>query len=285
MNSFDDDVSVLSVHSFSDDDDDNDDGLESAEQNNLPFVYETPQETLNAPSSGPHPLMPTTFRNLCKRCIPRIFLFGCCRRTTNKTHGDLDEKGIPDAATIAMANPTTPSEIKERITAESKRVDAIKQLLESHQYNAALIALREDTPEDLHYFNRIKGEAQGIRHFEKFNDHKKKHGRLFDFEDRPAPIDEPTFCIWSGYNDFGHPLRCHNQCLKQPINQLGKTRSKPLHFCVYHTQYCLNTASHSIPMKIRTPNDQALCNECYIQRNGHPPVALLRIPGTRRKRG
>lgn len=39
MNSFDDDVSVLSVHSFSDD---NDDGLESAEQNNLPFVYETP---------------------------------------------------------------------------------------------------------------------------------------------------------------------------------------------------------------------------------------------------
>jgi hypothetical protein len=42
MNSFDDDVSVLSVHSFSDDDDDNDDGLESAEQNNLPFVYETP---------------------------------------------------------------------------------------------------------------------------------------------------------------------------------------------------------------------------------------------------
>ena len=42
MNSFDDDVSVLSVHSFSDDNDDNDDGLENDEQNNLPFVYETP---------------------------------------------------------------------------------------------------------------------------------------------------------------------------------------------------------------------------------------------------
>lgn len=247
----------------------------------------SPQHDLN---EGPHPLI-STFRNitknLCKRCTPRILSFGCCWRKTNRTHADLDEKEIiPDASpnhTIAV--PKSPSEMKERITAESKRVDAIKQLLESHQYNAALAALRDDTSEDLHYFNRIKGEVQGIRHFEKFDDHKKKHGQLRDFEDRPTPIDVPTCCIWSGFNDFGHPLRCHNQCLKQPINQLGKTRAKPLHFCVYHTQYCVNTTSHSVPMKIRTPNDQAFCNECYIQRNGHPPVAMLRIPGTRRKRG
>ena len=47
MNFFDDDDLVSSVHSFSDNDDnddndDDDDGLENDEQNNLPFVYETP---------------------------------------------------------------------------------------------------------------------------------------------------------------------------------------------------------------------------------------------------
>lgn len=237
--------------------------------------------------NDPHPLVPN-IREITKNIT--IIFFGCCWRTTNKTHADLDEKGIISDVTpnptIAIANPMTPSEIKGHITEEQTRVDAIKQLLDSHQYNAALAALRDDTSEDLHYFNRIKGETQGLHHFEKFDDHKKKHGHLLDFQDRPpAPIDVPTFCVWSGFNDFGHPLRCHNQCLKQPINQLGKTRAKPIHFCVYHTQYCVNSTSHSIPMKIRTPNDLALCNECYIQRSSHPPVAMLRIPGTRRKRG
>ena len=215
-----------------------------------------------------------------QRCV--LFFFRCCTKT-NKISSSLEEEA--NDPTLINVIPTTPSEIKERITAERVRVDEIKKLMESKQYSVALRELTMDTPEDLHYFNKIKGDVQGHRHYEVFDDHTKKHGKLLDFEERPASLEEPTFCLWSGINDFGHPLRCHNQCLKQHINQLGNVRSQPLHFCVYHVQYCIKGPTiHPIPMKVRTPNEQALCNECYIQQNCRPPTALLRIPGTRRKR-
>jgi hypothetical protein len=90
--------------------------------------------------------------------------------------------------------------------------------------------------------------------------------------------EEPTLWLWNGVDDSGRPLQYHNQCMKRPINQLGKEQSKPLNFIVYHAQYCLkNAAIHLIPIK------KALCDECFIQRNCHPPTALMRIPGTRRK--
>ena len=198
-------------------------------------------------------------------------------RTTNKKKCDL--KGETNDATL---NPNTPEEIKENIKVEKNRVESIKELMESKQYSTALRDLMSDTTEDLHYFNHIKGEVLGDRHYEAFAE---KHGKLLDFQERLPPFEQINICLWSGLNDFGHPLRCHNRCMRQPVNQLGKERSKPLNFCVYHVYFCVNASHHPIPMRIRIPNDEALCNECYILRNGHPPSALMRVPGTRRKRG
>ncbi len=208
-----------------------------------------------------------------------VQLCGCLffgGRTTNKTKSDLEETND------AILDPNTPEEIKENIKMEKNRIESIKELMNSKQYTAALRDLMSDTAEDLHYFNHIKGEVLGDRHFEAFTE---KHGKLVDFQDRSPPLEQVNICLWSGINDFCHPLRCHNRCLNQPINRLGRARSKPLNFCVYHVHFCVNASHHPIPMKIRIPNDQALCNECYILRNGHPPTALMRIPGTRRKRG
>lgn len=175
--------------------------------------------------------------------------------------------------------------IRDALTAERTRVDEIKELMDSKDYEAALLNMMSDTDEDLHYFNHIKNEALGEEHNEAFIS---RHGKLLDFEERPVPTVDPNICLWSGTNDFGHTLKCHNNCLMHPIervvDQLGVERPKPLDFCVYHTKYCVRTDNHTIPVRIRIPNEMGLCNECFVLQNGQKPKALLRIPGTRRKR-
>mmetsp|Transcript_16165 Transcript_16165/g.34162 ORF Transcript_16165/g.34162 Transcript_16165/m.34162 type:complete len:366 (+) Transcript_16165:169-1266(+) len=172
---------------------------------------------------------------------------------------------------------------KDFVLAERERVNEIKELMESKDYDAALSNLMSDTDEDLHYFNQVKREALGNRHDEAFL---RKHGSLHE---RPAPAEEPNTCIWMGVNDFGHSLRCRNKCLYHPnecvTDPLGVERPKPLDYCVYHVKYCVDTDNHAVPIKVRIPNDMGLCNQCFVLRNGHPPEALLRVPGTRRKLG
>lgn len=194
----------------------------------------------------------------------------------------------PNAAPAAKKKPPIKTQIdpKDVVLAERRRVESIKVLMDKKDYDAALENLMSDSDADFHYFNQVKGEMLGDQHFEAFS---RKHGKLKDFLERPAPVREPGICIWSGVNDFGHPLRCHNKCLYHPIERvadhLGVERPKEMDFCVYHVKFCVDTDNHAIPVKIRTPNDKALCNECFVLQNGGQPRALDRIPGTRRKRG
>ncbi|KAL7555291.1 hypothetical protein ACHAWF_018994 [Thalassiosira exigua] len=179
--------------------------------------------------------------------------------------------------------PTNPG---DAILAEKERVREIKKLIDSHDYTEALKELTSDTSEDFFYFNQVKSEVQGEKHDEAFL---KRHGKLKDFQERPASVVETNVCLWTGVNHFNQPLRCHNKCLFHPVervaDQLGVEHPKPLNFCAYHVRYCVNTDNHAIPMQIRVPNEKALCNECFVLRNGRKPQELMRIPGTRRKRG
>jgi len=66
--------------------------------------------------------------------------------------------------------------------------------MESKQYSTALRDLMSDTTEDLHYFNHIKGEVLGDRHYEAFAE---KHGKLLDFQERLPPFEQINICLWS----------------------------------------------------------------------------------------
>ena len=187
-----------------------------------------------------------------------------------------------------ISSPTkkiTPTNPKDDVLAEIERVKVIKEMIDAKKHTSALAEMMADTDEDLHYFNKVKLETLGEQHMEHFSN---KHGKLLDFESRPPPIEEHNICIWRGESDYGHPLRCHNKCLYHPIevvtDQLGVDHPKQMNFCVYHVRYCVNTTKHEIPMKIRIPNEDGLCNECYTLRHNQPPKALLRVPGTRRIR-
>ncbi len=181
---------------------------------------------------------------------------------------------LPRKTNIA---PEINDDVKTHLLAEKHRVDEIKTLMASNNYDAALGQLLSDTDKDLHYFNRIKGEFQGKRHLDSFS---KKHGKLLHFDERPPPNIQHSICIWSGEDAMGNQLRCLNKCIYHPGEKIGVEQPKSLNFCVYHVKYCVNTAKHSIPMRIRTANNLALCNECFIQCKSCPPMTLGETPGT-----
>ena len=166
------------------------------------------------------------------------------------------------------------------LLAEKERVEAVRVLMNSKDYTAALSNLMADSNNDLHYFNRIKGEVQGEQHLESFS---RKHGKLVDFEERPSPVKQLNICTWSGEDEMGHPLRCQNTCLYPPDGNPGVEQPKSVNCCVYHVKYCVNTEKHAIPMKIRKANNCGLCNECFILRNSCPPKDLDEIPGIVRR--
>ena len=204
------------------------------------------------------------------------------RRGKNKN--SIDNKSIP-ASTKPKKKPRAKPE--DFLSQERERVDAIKALMDTEQYDEAFASLLSDTDEDLHYFNQVKREMLGSKHDAAFE---KKHGNLKDFMERPAPVEEPNTCIWSGKNDFKQQLRCVNKCLYHPVetvfnHQLGVEKPKQLDFCAYHVKYCVRSNHHhSIPVKISVQNADSLCNECYVMRHGEKPKDLARIPGTRRYR-
>lgn len=236
------------------------------------------------PKSGPRGVMPGESNNLkmnlakVTSCFKKIN--PSVRRSTTKSNDNVTKESVnkPLSATKkkGKVNP------KHCVLAERERVNEVKKLIESKKYDEALFSLMSDTDADFHYFNKVKSEVLGKQHDDAFA---RKHGKLFE---RPPPVETPNTCVWSGVNDFGHPLRCHNKCLYHPVEKvtgpLGLERPKQMDYCEYHVKYCVNTNKHRVPMKIRIENEFALCNECFLLRNGETPKELLRVPGTRRKR-
>ena len=201
------------------------------------------------------------------------------RSRTNSNDNDAKESGNTLSPASKKREKIDP---KGCVLAERERIDEIKTLIESEQYEEALRSLMSDTSADFHYFNQVKSEVLGKEHDDAFA---RRHGKLFE---RTPPAETLNTCIWSGVNGFGHPMRCHNDCayhlIEKVIDPLRVERPKQMDHCVYHVKYCMNTDNHRVPMKIRIENEFGLCNECFLLRNGEPPKEMLRVPGTRRKR-
>jgi len=250
---------------------------------------------MRSKSAPPAITTPTTSTNISTR-QPRLSLL---RRLSNRlfkksrrkkeapkvSAGEQEQspRGVVTSPSKKKSAPTTPL---DDVLAERGRVDEIRELIIKEDFDTALAALLSDTDEDLCYFNKVKADSLGDEHFDTFSN---KHGRLLDYEDRPPPIEDRRICLWCGtQQDFGHALRCHNTCIYHPLetvtDQLGVEHPKPMDFCSYHVKFCVNTTKHDVPVRIRIPNEDSLCNECYILQNNMPPKSLVRIPGTRRKR-
>ena len=211
---------------------------------------------------------PSLLRRLSNRFFKKSH-----KKEALKLSADEQEQSSSGVVTSPSKKKSAPTTPLDDVLAERGRVDEIRELIIKEDFDTALAALLSDTDEDLCYFNKVKSDSLGDEHFDTFSN---KHGRLLDYEDRPPPIEECRICLWCG----SHTLRCHNQCIHHPIetvtDQLGVEHPKQMEFCSYHVKFCVNTTKHDIPVRIRIPNEDSLCNE--------PPKCLVRVPGTRRKR-
>jgi hypothetical protein len=211
---------------------------------------------------------------LLQRILPKVNLtfFNTKRREYNKS------------ASTAVAKPNKQLLPEDFVKEENERINDIKKLIDAKYYNAALKSLMADTDGDLHYFNKVKREAENTKHDASFD---RRHGKLkCSVASKVAPERE---CLWHGQTDRGFPLRCHNKCINHShettTDHLGVSCPRPLDFCAYHVKYCVETINHSdLPVRIRVPNEHALCNECFILKTMQQPPILQRVPGTRRKR-
>ena len=83
---------------------------------------------------------------------------------------------------------------------------------------------------------------------------------------------------------------CNNAKLAHPWktyrDEFGAEVPEQISFCHYHAKFCLDpNRSHGDHLvKIKEPNEFALCNECFVQKMKRPPPALpkFRIPGVAR---
>jgi len=99
-----------------------------------------------------------------------------------------------------------------------------------------------------------------------------------------------TGCKWRGENDEGVDHMCNNARLVHPWktykDEFGAEVPEQISFCHYHAKFCLDPRkSHGdATVKIKEPNEFALCNECYVVQLKRPPRTLpaFRIPGVAR---
>lgn len=108
---------------------------------------------------------------------------------------------------------------------ENSKVDAIKELIDSSDYNAALQSLLSDTGEDFHYYNQLKNETQRDHHEQSFS---RRHGNLKCSIDQQQPSTNDRECLWHGETDRGFPLRCQNKCLNHPYEKVKNHLGVPL---------------------------------------------------------
>lgn len=97
--------------------------------------------------------------------------------------------------------------------------------------------------------------------------------------------DNNTPCSWRGKNKDGEGLVCANRRLRRPERvkteagqeaaKLEKKMPDYFQFCTYHVTFCVSEA-HEVGenVRIRTPNLDALCSECYMGRYKKKPPAI-----------
>ena len=212
----------------------------------------------------------------------------CCFGRGGDEHDDMETDG--DCETSAhhrrAAGRNSNDLVEGELLAEKERVEDLRALIDGGSPGRALCELVGDTDNDLHYFNRLRSEMDPDGQSAAFE---RRHGKLIDFEQRPKEVPKANRCMWVEARG-STVLHCHNPCLFHPIlrvrGHLGVEHPKQMKFCIYHVKHCVQTDRHTIDVRVLTPNEHGLCNECHCIRFGVPPEKLVRVcvPGTRRKR-
>eukprot|EP01032_Pedospumella_encystans_P013354 gene13354-15381_t len=99
--------------------------------------------------------------------------------------------------------------------------------------------------------------------------------------DRSAP------CNWRGRNKDNEALKCENMRVERPPRSDAPPRKKNdppdiLACCAYHTPFCIcDVHELRADVKIKVPNDEAMCAECYMMKRGKkpPPFTATIVPG------
>jgi hypothetical protein len=180
-------------------------------------------------------------------------------------------------------------------------------------HEEALEQMMSETNNDFYYFNRLrtKLESEGKLQLEKVyedpfsklekgveKNRLKKAFRLhystayaeenedkleFAEEDETPvkKVKKRRGCGWKGRNEKGEQLKCINIVIRKKANEQGMMVE--IEYCPYHTRLCTDQSHVELdePTEIRTPNAEALCSECYINkmRKQPPMFTVTTCPG------
>lgn len=128
---------------------------------------------------------------------------------------------------------------------------------------------------------KMTDELARLSHIADGNQQVKKYGN-----------DQP--CIWRGKNKQGETVKCENGRMRRPEKRQATNNADGIvpaaantydyfPYCSYHVPFCVNIQQHEIGenIKIRVPNVEGLCAECFMQKfkKRPPPLTSDQCPG------
>lgn len=205
-----------------------------------------------------------------------------------------------------------------KIRIERVKAQDLYTLTKIGRHDEALDAMMAETNHDFFFFNKLKHkmEQEGKWKFDfskggLFGDARNLHrnrlrkaanavygaldasvtdelARLSNAEAKAAKrYDQDGPCNWRGKNKDGEAMKCENRRMLKPPHPDDPPRKKNdppevLACCRYHTPFCVSDI-HELraQVKIKVPNDEALCSECYMMKRGKkpPPLIATIVPG------
>lgn len=207
----------------------------------------------------------------------------------------------------------------QKIRIERAKANDLLAMTHMGKHEEALATLRSETNRDFFFFNqlRTKMEAEGsyvskvpdLNPFDKLgkgksrNRIKKAHAAGFalivdkvvtikinkqdsvlSFNSRRLPMSTP--CSWKGKSKEGEYLMCTNLRLADVTKPYKDNTGTELHelftVCGFHMLECIGDhPAEERPIKIKFPNDEGFCTECFFQKKKRKPPVVnpLKMPG------
>ena len=161
---------------------------------------------------------------------------------------------------------------------ELMRISTIKNDIENGDHEGALKVLLADTSSEIRYFNQLRHASLGFQPT-KNPPESRKTTRVS--ENKQKMTSTKKMCQWKGFDSKGRAIHCSNigkiHPWKTAKNIYGNLELKQLDFCSFHSKYCVDIEKrHGINLaQILSPNEDALCNECYaLLHNRSPPTNI-----------
>lgn len=165
---------------------------------------------------------------------------------------------------------------------ELKRISTIKKDIKNGDHERALKELLGDTSSEIRYFSQLRHASLGFQSTQITP--KSGLGNIREIsENDQKMISTKKMCQWKGFDSKGRAIHCLNIGIIHPWktvkNVHGNLESKQLDFCSFHSKYCIDKEKrHGINLaKIVSPNEEALCNECFALLYNRSPLKNICI--------